>query len=196
MSEGRFDEKYYERYYRERKTRVAEPAYFDNLAGYLAGYCGLLGLKVRTIVDLGCGVGMLKKPLLKCFPKASYTGVDISAYACAEFGWELASVSDFRSSEYFDLVVCHDVAQYLSDKEAKAAIKNFNNLSHGMVYFSVLTEEDYVESCDKARTDSDVNLRSVDWYRPKMRRYFRNLGGGVYIERDSDVAIYALEHID
>ncbi|MFT4560666.1 MAG: 2-polyprenyl-3-methyl-5-hydroxy-6-metoxy-1,4-benzoquinol methylase [Gammaproteobacteria bacterium] len=196
MNVKKFDEAYYARYYGDRNTRVAEPSYFNNLARYLGAYTRLLGLKVGSIVDLGCGVGTLKLPLLGRFPKATYTGVDISEYACVTYGWERAAVSEYSSPEKFDLVVCHDVVQYLNDKEAKAAIKNFNSLCKDILYFSVLTEEDYVENCDQSRTDSAVNLRTTDWYRPKLQRYFRNLGGGVYLSRDSEIAIYALEHLD
>jgi SAM-dependent methyltransferase len=191
-----FNEDYYTRYYKDRKTRVAEPSYFDSLARFLAGYSELLGFRIRSIVDLGCGIGTLKKPLIKRFPKANYIGVDISPYACEKYGWELGSVSDYTAAQTFDLVVCHDVLQYLGDKDAKAAIKNFANLCSGVLYFSVLTEEDYLENCDKSRTDSTVNLRGADWYRPKLRRYFRNLGGGAYVSREVDVALYALEHLD
>lgn len=196
MSNRNFNEDYYARYYKDRKTRVAEPSYFDSLARFIAGYSELLGFKVRSIVDLGCGIGTLKKPLLKQFSKATYTGVDISAYACETYGWELSSVSDYKPAQNFDLVICHDVVQYLDDKDAKAAIKNFADLSAGILYFSVLTEEDYLENCDKSRTDSTVNLRTADWYRPKMSKYFRNLGGGAYVNREVDVALYALEHLD
>ena len=191
-----FNEEYYARYYKDRKTRVAAPSYFGSLARFLAGYSELLGFPVRSIVDLGCGIGTLKKPFRKHFPRATYTGVDVSPYACEKYGWELDSVSDYAPAQTFDLVVCHDVLQYLGDKDAKAAIKNFAKLNAGMLYFSVLTEEDYLENCDKSRTDSMVNLRGANWYRPKLRRYFRNLGGGAYLSREVDVALYALEHLD
>jgi 2-polyprenyl-3-methyl-5-hydroxy-6-metoxy-1,4-benzoquinol methylase len=196
MTEPKFDDAYYTRYYFDPKSRVAEPKYFENLARFLSAYAALVDIQIRSIVDLGCGIGTLKNPLLKRFPKASYTGVDVSEYACEKFGWELATISDYCSPNEFDLVVCHDVVQYLDDKQAKAALRNFATLCGGLLYFSVLTEEDYSENCDKSRTDSAVHLRSAEWYRRRTKQYFRNLGGGVYIERDSDVAIYALEHID
>ena len=196
MPNRNFDEDYYARYYLDHSTRVAEPRYFDSLAKFISGYSELLGFKVRSIVDLGCGIGTLRKPLLRQFPKAAYTGVDVSEYACEKYGWELGSVSDYAPARSFDLVICHDVVQYLDDKDAKAAIRNFSNIGSGMLYFSVLTEEDYRENCDKSRTDSTVNLRPADWYRPKLSRYFRNLGGGAYVSREVDVALYALEHLD
>ncbi len=191
-----FNEDYYARYYKDRNTRVAEPRYFDSLARFISGYSELLGFKVRSIVDLGCGIGTLRKPLLRHFPKATYSGVDVSEYACQKYGWELGSVCDYAPANSFDLVICHDVVQYLDNKDAKAAIKNLADIGSGMLYFSVLTEEDYLENCDKSRTDSMVNLRSANWYRPKLSRYFRNLGGGAYVSREVDVALYALEHLD
>jgi len=196
MKKRIFDEEYYARYYEDRKTRVADPVYFDRLARFIAAYSGLLETRIRSILDLGCGTGVLKKPLMRRFPKANYTGVDISPYACGKYGWELGSVSDYSSPGYFDLVICHDVLQYLSNAQASVAIKNLDNLCQGVLYFSVLTEEDWSDNCDKARTDSEVYLRSADWYRPKLRRHFRNLGGGAYLSRGVDVALYALEHLD
>jgi SAM-dependent methyltransferase len=196
MTRERFDENYYARFYEDRRTRVAGPVYFDALARFIGGYIGLLEIRVRSILDLGCGIGALKIPLLKRFPKATYTGVDTSSFACAKFGWELGSVSDYSPPDRFDLVVCHDVLQYLPRKDAGAAIKNLENLCRGALYFSVLTEEDWSENCDRSRTDSEVNLRPADWYRRKLRRAFRNLGGGVYMSREVDVALYALEHLD
>jgi 2-polyprenyl-3-methyl-5-hydroxy-6-metoxy-1,4-benzoquinol methylase len=196
MTRERFDEDYYARFYEDRRTRVAGPVYFNGLARFIGAYIGLLEIRVRSILDLGCGIGTLKTPLLKHFPKASYTGVDTSSFACTKFGWELGSVSDYAPPDRFDLVVCHDVLQYLQSKDAGAAIKNLASLCRGALYFSVLTEEDWRENCDRSRTDSEVNLRPADWYRRKLRRAFRNLGGGVYMNREVDVALYALEHLD
>lgn len=193
---SRFDAAYYKRYYEDPATRVAGRAYFDSLARFVVAYTGLLDLTVRSILDLGCGVGTLRRPLLKRLPKSTYTGVDLSPYVCDKFGWECGSVADYSSPHAFDLVICHDVVQYLHNKEANAAIRNLASLCGGVLYFSVLTREDYEENCDKARTDSQVHLRCADWYRTRLGRHFRNLGGGVYLNRDLDVAVYALEHLD
>lgn len=193
MNKTTFDGPYYARFYENRTTRVAEPVYFERLGRFIGAYCGLLDIRIRSIVDLGCGTGTLKRPLQKRFPKADYTGVDISPYACAKYGWECGSASDYSAPDGFDLVVCHDVVQYLSDKEAKATLRNFSGLCRGVLYFSVLTQEDWNENCDKARTDANVNLRSAAWYQRRLQRDFRNLGGGVYLIRSCDIAVYALE---
>ncbi|MGR9089109.1 MAG: class I SAM-dependent methyltransferase [Gammaproteobacteria bacterium] len=195
MNAPTFDEAYYERYYIKRATRVAEPVYFANVARLIEAYCGLLEIDVRSVLDLGCGIGSLKKPLAKSFPKADYTGVDISPYVCAKYGWELAAVDDYRG-DAADLVVCHDVVQYLPPGAAKAAIRNLAEHCNEVLFFSVLTREDWEGKCDKSRTDSDVYLRDASWYRSKLSRHFRNLGGGLYLSRSSEIAVYALEHLD
>lgn len=195
LSRREFDETYYTRYYFDADTRVAEPAYYDNLARFIGAYSGLLSVGVRSILDLGCGTGTFQKPLLKRFPKARYCGVDVSAYACELYGWERGSVVDY-ADDPFDLVICHDVLQYLGTGEAKRAMRNLDVLCNGMLYFSVLTTEDWEKNCDQSRTDSNVALRSAEWYRSRLKPFFRNLGGGAYLSRKCDIALYALEHLD
>lgn len=192
---SKFDEDYYERFYVKRSTRVAEPAYFANLARFIKAYCDLLEVDIGSILDLGCGIGMLKTPLAECFPRAPYTGVDISAYACARYGWERAALDEY-SGDVADLVVCHDVLQYLQAGAAKAAIRNLAAHCNEVLYFGVLTREDWELNCDQSRTDPDVYLRDTSWYRSRLSRYFRNLGGGLYLNRSSEIAVYALDHFD
>ena len=190
-----FDADYYARYYLKRATRVAEPAYFAHIARFIRAYCDLLEIDINSVLDLGCGIGALKNPLAESFPRAAYTGVDISPYACAKYGWERATVDGYRGDPA-DLVVCHDVLQYLRPGAAKAAIRNLAEHCAEVLYFGVLTREDWELNCDKSRTDSDVYLRDASWYRSKLSRYFRNLGGGLYLSRSSEIAVYALDYFD
>lgn len=190
-----FDKAYYDRFYVRRSTRVAEPAYFTHIARFIKAYCDLIEADVRSVLDLGSGIGTLQKPLAESFPQASYTGVDISPYVCAKFGWEQAAVDEYRGDPA-DLVVCHDVLQYLDAGAAKAAIRNLAEHCNEVLYFGVLTQEDWELNCDQSRTDSAVYLRDTSWYRSRLSRYFRNLGGGLYLNRASGIAVYALDHFD
>ncbi len=190
-----FDEAYYDRFYVKRATRVADSAYFTRIARFIKAYCDLLEVDVHSVLDLGSGIGTFKNPLAESFPQAAYTGVDISPYACARYGWEQAAVDEYRG-EAADLVVCHDVLQYLRPGAAKAAIRNLAEHCNEVLYFGVLTREDWELNCDKARTDSAVYLRDTSWYRSKLSRYFRNLGGGLYLNRESEIAVYSLDHFD
>ena len=192
----RFDEAYYQRFYRDPATRISSPRYYAKLVAYIAAYSELLDLRVRSTVDLGCGTGLFRKPLRREFPNASYTGVEASEYAANKYGWTCGSLADYESEQTFDLVICHDVLQYLDRREAARAIENFDRLSASLVYFSVLTEEDWERNCDQSRTDGDVYLRPASWYRKRLRPLFINLGGGLYVKRDVDVVTYELEHLD
>jgi trans-aconitate methyltransferase len=71
-------------------------------------------LPVRRILDAGCGIGLLREPLLRHFPQAQYDGLEFSAYLCARYGWTPGSIADHVPSAPYDLVVCHDVLQYLT----------------------------------------------------------------------------------
>ena len=189
----RFDEHYYERYYLNKATRVATPGYYKRLARFLAAYSDYLGIRVNRILDLGCGVGGLKLPLLQEFNKAKYVGVERSQHACEKYGWQPGCASDFSPPAPFDLVICHDVLQYLDTELAERALENFNRLTKKMLYFSVLTKEDWRDHVDQHLTDDKVFLRSASWYRKRLSKGFRNLGGGLYLERDNDAVVYALE---
>ena len=76
-----------------------------------------------SILDAGCGIGLLRAPLLRAFPRAHYTGLEYSDYLCERYGWTQGSLANFRADP-FDLVVCYDVLQYLDDRTAARAIAN------------------------------------------------------------------------
>jgi SAM-dependent methyltransferase len=46
-----------------------------------------VGLPVGRILDAGCGVGLLRAPLLQALKRASYTGLEFSDYLCQRYGW-------------------------------------------------------------------------------------------------------------
>ena len=126
-------------------------------------------------------------------PRARYSGLEASAYLCGRHGWIAGSIVDFSPRKPFDLVVCYDVLQYLSDAEAGRAIANLARLSRSAVYVSALTREDWRENCDRSRTDRNVHLRPADWYRRRLRRRFRHLGFGVWLRRDVSAILWEME---
>lgn len=188
-----FDESFFDRFYGDEATRVADDGDAERLAGLIAGITDYLGVRVRRVLDAGCGVGLLRAPLLARFPKARYTGLEASPFICRKFGWKQGSVATFASARPFDLVVCHDVLQYLEDAAAARAIGNLSRLTGALLYFSVLTREDWRHAADQSRTDRDVHLRPADWYRTRLRRQFRHLAAGVYAVRPLDPVLWELE---
>jgi SAM-dependent methyltransferase len=191
--ESRFDEAFFNRFYGDPETRVADGADAERLVALIAGVADYTEVRVRRILDAGCGVGLLREPLLRRFPKATYTGLEYSEFLCRRYGWERGSLADYEARSPFDLVVCHDVLQYLDDRTAARALANLRPLCRGLAYFSVLTRRDWRVAADQSRTDRSVHLRDADWYRRRLRRGFRHLGLGVHLVRDLEPIRWELE---
>ena len=191
-----FDAAYYERFYLDPRTRVAEPADIEVQARLLTSYLDYLKIHVRWILDLGCGLGRLREPLLARFPRARYTGVEVSEHLCAELGWVHDSVVTFRSRRRFDLVICQDVLQYLDDPEAELALQNLARLCRGALWFGALTREDWEENCDQARTDRNGYVREGTWYRRRLAPAFVCAGAGVFVARRAGVVMFELDRAE
>jgi len=193
LSAEKFDAGYYERFYFSAATRIADPEYFDRLAEFVGAYLAHLGCSVKHILDAGCGAGLMHAGLRRTWPSVSIDACDVSDYACERYCWQCASIATFETKKIYDLVICHDVVQYLDRRAADAALTKLAGLSRTALFFGVLTREDWEQNCDKDLTDSDAHLRSSGWYRKRLSKQYRNAGGGVYIKRDADVVLYALE---
>jgi SAM-dependent methyltransferase len=189
----RFDAAFFRRYYANPATRVAtreDQARLAALIGSVAHYCGF---RVKRLLDAGCGVGWYRTPLRRQFKGAEYVGLEVSEYLCRKHGWVQGSLPGYTDAKGFDLVVCHDVLQYLPDREAARAITSLAQLSRGLLYFSVLTAGDWKHNADTSRTDRGVHLRPRDWYERRLRRHFRHLGFGVYALRNYAPLLWELE---
>ena len=191
-----FDEQYYERYYQNSNTPADPGSAIALLGSFVTGYLAHMGLHIRRVLDLGCGMGNWRPVMAQAYPRASYTGVEYSSYLCEKMGWIQGSVVDFSSSQPFDLVVCQGVLQYLPAHLARRAIKNLARLSRGAVYLEVLTRGDWEDNCDREYTDGKVYLRTGAWYRQELTRYFVNCGGGVFLTNDSPIVMYELEALE
>jgi len=196
LSPFTFDAAYYERFYLDPGTRVAEPLDVEIQARFLCSYLDHLRIDVRWILDLGCGLGRLREPLLARFPRARYTGVEVSEYLCAELGWVCDSAATFRARRRFDLVICQDVLQYLDDAEAGQALENLARHCRGALFFGALTREDWEENCDRARTDGNGYLREGAWYRSRLAPSFVCAGGGVFVARRAGIVMFELDRAD
>ena len=195
-SPGRFDERYYRRFYRNPRTRAVSPAELRRSADLIAAFLREAGCPVRRILDLGCGLGLMRAPLLGHFPRASYTGVEVSEYLCERYGWTRASVHEYTSRRPFDLVICHDVLQYLDARDAAEAIRNLGRLCRGVLHFSVLTTEDWERHCDRKATDRAAHLRPADWYRRRLAADFINAGSGMFVRRGAPIQLWELDRLE
>jgi 2-polyprenyl-3-methyl-5-hydroxy-6-metoxy-1,4-benzoquinol methylase len=192
-SSERFGRDYYRRFYRDGRTSVTSRAEMAARANLIAAYTRHIGCPVASILDAGCGLGLMREPLLRALPGATYVGLEYSEYLCDRYGWVQGSLASYRPRKPFDLVVCFDVLQYLDDESAEKAMRNFARLCQGVLFFSALTRRDWRENADQSRTDRDVTMRTGAWYRKRLSRNFRPIGAGFWIRRNAPLVTWELE---
>jgi SAM-dependent methyltransferase len=193
MSET-FDRAYYRRFYYDPKTRVQGRAEVERLGNFVCSYVRYLGLNVRRVVDLGCGIGLWGPVVARHFPRARYVGVEISEYLCERYGFERGSVVDYEARAPFDLVICQGVLPYLSPRECKKAMKNLQRLCRGALYLEAVTREDWDGGVlDRRLTDRAMALRPAAFYRKGLLPALHPVGGGVFVHRAAAAPLYALE---
>jgi 2-polyprenyl-3-methyl-5-hydroxy-6-metoxy-1,4-benzoquinol methylase len=188
-----FDARYYRRFYLRAATRAMSQPETERRAALVAGVVAQLELPVKRILDMGCGLGWFKSPLLETFINASYTGVEYSEYLCREYGWQQGSVVDYVGRGQFELIICCDVLQYLDDQEATRAIDNLARLCRGALYLHVPTKLDWKTIMDPSGTDNKVHVRSGRWYQQRLRKHFHHVGNGVLVKRDVEVLQWELQ---
>lgn len=195
-SETLFDEAYYQRFYFDKKTSVADPQHLERLGAFVCSYLQYLRVPVRRVLDVGCGIGLWKDVMARHFPLASYHGVEFSPYLCERFGWERGSVVDYRASAPFDLVICQGVLPYLGTADLKRALHNLGQLSCGAMYLEAVSREDWEQGIlDEDLTDPRMFRHRAALYRRGLDTGFTALGGGLWLSREAEAPLFALESL-
>ncbi len=127
---------------------------------------------VRRVLDIGCGEGAWRAPLLKLRPKVEYLGFDSSEYAVRRYGrtrnLHLASFGDFawlRPCAPVDLLVCSDVMHYVPDRELRAGLPGLAELTGGVAFLESFTAED-----EFVGDQEGFQPRPAAWYRRMLGR--------------------------
>lgn len=189
-----FDEAYYQRYYFDKKTSVADPAHVERLGAFVCSYMKYVRVPVRRVLDVGCGIGLWRDVVAQHFPYASYQGVEYSDYLCSRYGWTRGSVVDFSAPEPFDLVICQGVLPYLSAADLQKALHNLGLLCQGALYVEAVTREDYErQTIDEALTDPRLFRHRAQLYRRGLSQGFQALGGGVWLSHRAELPLFELE---
>jgi SAM-dependent methyltransferase len=190
-----FGADFFHKFYLNPATRVVTASEMRGRAALIAAALQHCQVPIRSILDAGCGIGLLRKPFAEVWPQARYAGLEASSYLCNRYGWLQGSLADFRPPQPFDLVVCYDVLQYLSDAEASSSIANFARLTRAALYVSALTTRDWRENCDRSRTDRAVHLRAGAWYRRRLQRSFRYIGFGIWLRKNVTAILWDMEQL-
>ncbi len=196
-SEQWFDQAYYERYYFDKKTSVADPQHLARLATFVCAYLRYLRLPVQRVLDMGCGVGLWRPLVAQQLPEAHYQGVEFSEYLCQRYGWQQGSVVDFAADAPYDFVICQGVLPYLNPADLKRALANLGRLTRGALYLEAVTREDYeAGTLDEDLTDPRLHRHRAQLYRRGLAPNFINLGGGLWLSRQAQVPLFALETLE
>jgi trans-aconitate methyltransferase len=57
----------------------------------IAGLCDHIGQPVKRILDAGCGVGLLRAPLKRAWPRSEYVGLEVSQYRASAMAGGMAA---------------------------------------------------------------------------------------------------------
>jgi SAM-dependent methyltransferase len=171
----RYDKAYFDRWYRDRRNKVATSGDVRRKAQLVVGIAEvLLQRKVRTVLDVGCGEAPWRAALRSVRPGLRYTGIDSSAYVVERFGTTrgirhgaFGTVGTLKLRGPFDLIVCCDVLQYVSAADLRAGLKSLVPMLGGVAYLEAYTTADEIEGDHRA------------WHHrtpPQYRRAFTNAG--------------------
>lgn len=196
MKKVLFNEAYYQRFYLDEATQAVSIQEQQRQVNLIHAYVAYLQIDIKSVLDIGCGLGQFLTSLQKVLPNATTTGVEVSDYLCQKHGWHKGSVVDFGApqGEQYDLVICNDVLAYLNNTDCTKAIDNLAKLTGQCLYLTILTEED-LPICDERTTDMRQQLRPSQWYKKRLAKHFCNVGGGLFIRKPVSVPIWQLEQI-
>jgi len=173
MSEKTYDAAWFEHWYRRSglgdRRRIARKVH---LAVAMAEY--YLERPIHTVLDVGCGEGAWRAPLLKLRPKLNYLGLDSSHYAVQRYGqlrnlhWaKFGDLQYLRPCAPVDLLICADVLHYVPSRELRRGLMGLAQLCGGLAFLETFCSEDAFDGDQEG-----LHLRPGRWY----RRNFRQVG--------------------
>ena len=165
-----YDRAYFDRWYRNGEIGgAARLARKVALAVATAEYH--LERPIRSVIDIGCGEGAWRAPLLKLRPKLAYLGFDASEYAIARHGrrrnLHLARFADFeflRPCPPADLLVCSDLLHYLPTRELERGLPALAELCGGVAFIEAFARED-----EAVGDDHEFKSRPASFYMTRLR---------------------------
>lgn len=147
-SRKQYDRAYFDRWY--RRHGIGGAAEVGRAARHvLATTEHLLMRPVRRVLDVGCGEGAWRAPLLAARPGLRYLGVDPSEYAVGRYGRTrdlrlggIGDLPDLGLRGRFDLVICADVLPYVDDASIARGLAWVAERLDGLAHLHAMTATD------------------------------------------------------
>lgn len=205
MKKG-FDKTYWD-------VNYAEPEEMDNIvnakehADYMRSILALESVDVSSVIDLGFGLGILFKEVLKTFKPYRAHGIEPSEHAFETVSKKKMAVEstklvlenidlctwaakEYKKDKTFDLGLCTSVFQYLSDKEIEEVLPVMARRIR-FLYFSVPTNLELKKQIEDLQFKDEYAIhRSREKYLKLIRPHFtfvssRLLESKVHFDEDS-----------
>lgn len=169
-----YDRAYFEKWYRNPRHRVKSAAELARQAAFVVHTAEwVLGRRIRTVLDVGCGEGNWRPVLRRLRPRVHYTGIDPSDYAVKRWGrrrgiraGNLGSLDECVGDRAFDLVLCVGMLNYVAPAELRRGLAALQAHADGLVYLEIFTGDDDGVTGDVGREP----MRPAAWYRRMIRR--------------------------
>jgi len=165
----RYDREYFDRFYRGRGALRSSAELSRQVALVLAVTEWVIGRPVQHVLDVGCGEGAWRAPLLKARPGLHYTGVDPSDYAVRRFGkrrhilaGSLGALAGLPLAPCYDLLIANDVLHYLDARALRRALTELRALTDGVAWLHLRTlEEDIIGDVTNLKRLSAARYRTL-----------------------------------
>jgi SAM-dependent methyltransferase len=196
---ARYDAAYFDKWYRHPAHRVKSPAELARQVSFVLHTAEwVLGRRVRSVLDVGCGEGNWYPALRRLRPRIAYAGVDPSSYAVQRFGvrrhlqqGSLETLATLTLAPQYDLVVCCGMLNYLSRVQLTSGLQQLMPRVGGVAYLELFAKEDHFEG------DTDwPTPQSATWYRDLMRSVgLVSVGMQCYIAKAEQERVSSLERL-
>ena len=195
----RYDQAYFDKWYRDPRHRVGSRQRLLREIGFVVAVTEqLLERSLRSVLDVGAGEGRWQPLLQQLRPGSRYAGVEPSSYAVQRWGarrnlrqGDLESLPTLGLDGPFDLVVCADVLHYLPTPVLRRALEALVPLVGGVAYLPVFTAEDHI-----AGDRVEFQQRRADRYRAILQSAgLLAVGLHLYVPRARADDLAALERI-
>lgn len=190
-----YDEAYFKKWYHDPRTRVHSPDAVRRKVRMVAGAAEyFLGRPLRTVLDIGAGEGRWRAELRRIRPRVRYVGVDPSDYVVARHGrrrnirlGSFEQLHEMTLGRGYDLIVCADMLQYVSDMALKRGLRHIATLLGGLAFLEAYTTGDDMEG-------------DLEGWHPRSKSEYRRLFAdaglvacGMHCYLTRDVALNAVE---
>lgn len=173
-AQGPYDRAYFEKWYRNPRHRVKSPVELARQVAFVVHAAEwVLGRRIRTVLDVGCGEGNWMPVLRRLRPRLHYTGVDPSTYAVRRWGrrrgiraGNLGSLDECVGDGSYDLVLCVGMLNYVAPAELRRGLASLHARAGGLAYLEIFTSDDDDVIGDVGREP----MRPASWYRRTIRR--------------------------